>query len=85
MRATHTDPRLLLFALTAAFVFALLAAGLVVAVTQRRVPPLSERTRTVEIGTGGAPTAEPSAAQPADPPAWVEDPMASPLEELRAP
>ena len=73
MRATHRDPRLLLFALTAAFVFALLAAGL---------PELGG----LDLFTsGGAPTAEPSAAQPAGPPAWVEDPMASPLEELRAP
>jgi hypothetical protein len=75
MRATHTDPRLLLFALTAAFVFALLAAG------------LHDLSGLDLFTSGGAPAAEPepSAAQPAGPPAWVEDPMASPLEELRAP
>jgi len=73
MRATHTDPRLLLFALTATFVVALLAAGL---------PDLSGLDL---FTTGGPPAAEPSATQPAGTPAWVEDPMASPLDELRAP
>lgn len=73
MRATRTDPRLLLAALMAAFAFALLAAGL---------PDLGGLDL---FSSGGAPAAEPSAAQPAGPPAWVEDPMASPLDELRAP
>lgn len=71
MRATHTDPRLLLAVLAAAFAFALLAAG---------APDLSG----LDLLSGGAPAAE-APAQPADTPAWVEDPMASPLDELRAP
>jgi hypothetical protein len=71
MRATHTDPRLLLAALAAAFVLALLAAG----------PPLD--LNDLGLFSGGAPPVEAPAAQPADTPAWVEDPMASPLTELR--
>ena len=71
MRATHTDPRLLLAALAAAFVLALLAAG----------PPLDLN----DLGpfSGGATAVEAPATQPAGTPAWVEDPMASPLTELR--
>jgi hypothetical protein len=71
MRATHTDPRLLLAALAAAFAFALLAAG------------LPSDLSGLDLFSGGAPATEPSAAQPAGTPAWVEDPMASPLEQLR--
>jgi hypothetical protein len=70
MRATHTDPRLLLAALAAAFAFALLAAG----------APFD--LSGLDLFSGGAP-AEAPATPPADPPAWVEDPMASPLLELR--
>jgi hypothetical protein len=71
MRATHTDPRLLLAALAAVFAFALLAAG----------PPLD--LSDLGLFSGGAPATEAPAAQPTGTPAWVEDPMASPLTELR--
>jgi hypothetical protein len=70
MRATHTDPRLLLAALAAAFAFALAVAGAPFALS------------VLDLSSGGAPTEAP-AAQPAGTPAWVEDPMASPLEQLR--
>jgi hypothetical protein len=73
MRATHTDPRLLLAALTLAFVCALLVAG------------GSFDLSGLDLSSGGTPTAEAPAAPPADPPAWVEDPMAPPLQELRSP
>ena len=69
MRATHPDSRLLLAALAAAFAYALLAAG----------PPLD--LSELDLFSGGA--VEAPAAQPAGTPAWVEDPMASPLVELR--
>jgi outer membrane biosynthesis protein TonB len=71
MRETYTDPRLLLAALAAAFVLALLAAG----------PPLD--LNDLGLFSGGATAVEAPAAQPAGTPAWVEDPMASPLTELR--
>ena len=70
MRATPIDPRLLLAALAAAFAFALAAAG----------GPLD--LSALDLSSGGA-SAEAPAAQPAGTPAWVEDPMASPLEALR--
>jgi hypothetical protein len=70
MRATHTDPRLLLAALAAAFAFALAAAGAQLDLS------------TLDPFSGGAP-AEAPATQPTGTPAWVEDPMASPLEALR--
>jgi hypothetical protein len=73
MRLTHTDPRLLLAALTAVFALALLAAGAPFDISG------------LDLSSGGAPAADAPAAQPADPPAWVEDPMAPPLDELRAP
>jgi hypothetical protein len=72
MRATHIDPRLLLAALAAAFALALLAAG----------PPLD--LSDLGLFSGGATSVDTSAAQPAGTPAWVEDPMASPLDQLRA-
>jgi hypothetical protein len=71
MRATRTDARLLLAALAAAFAFALLVAG------------ASYDFSGLDLFSGGAPAAETPAAPPADTPAWVEDPMASPLDELR--
>jgi hypothetical protein len=71
MRATHIDPRLLLAALAAVFAFALLAAG----------PTLD--LSDLGLFSGGATTVDSSAAQPAATPAWVEDPMAPPLDELR--
>lgn len=70
MRATHIDPRLLLAALAAAFAFALAVAG----------APFD--LNGVDLSSGGAP-AEAPATQPTGAPAWVEDPMASPLETLR--
>jgi len=69
MRLTHTDPRLLLAALAAVFALALASAG---------APDLSG----LDLSSGGAPAAAP-ATEPAGTPAWVEDPMASPLEALR--
>jgi hypothetical protein len=71
MRATHIDPRLLLAALAAAFVLALAAAG----------APLD--LGTLDFSSGGAPAEAPT-TQPSGTPAWVEDPMASPIEGLRA-
>jgi hypothetical protein len=71
MRATRTDPRLPLAALVAAFTFALLVAG----------GPYD--LSGLDLSSGGAPAAEAPAAPPADTPAWVEDPMAPPLDELR--
>jgi hypothetical protein len=70
MRATHTDPRLLLAALAAVFAFALLIAG----------PTLD--LNDLGLFSGGATTVG-APAEPAGTPAWVEDPMASPLAELR--
>lgn len=71
MRATHTDPRLLLAVLAAALAFAVMSAG------------VSFDLSGLDLFSGGAPAVEPSAAQPAGTPAWVEDPMASPLDQLR--
>lgn len=71
MRATHIDPRLLLAALAAALALAVMSAG-----------PSADLSG-LDLFSGGAPTAEPSAAQPAGTPAWVEDPMASPIDQLR--
>jgi hypothetical protein len=71
MRATHTDLRLLLAALAAVFAFALLAAG----------PPLDLSDLGLFSGGGSADVAP--VAQPIGTPTWVEDPMASPLAELR--
>jgi hypothetical protein len=73
MRATHPDPRVLLAALAAAFVMALAAAA---------APPQLGDLHLLSSG-GAQPSA--TAAQPAGTPAWVKDPMASPLDELRAP
>ena len=71
MRATHTDPRLLPAALAAAFAFAAMTAG----------PSLD--LSGLDLFSGGAPVSEPTAAQPAGTPAWIEDPMASPIDQLR--
>jgi hypothetical protein len=71
MRATHTDPRLLLGALVAVFALAVLAAG----------PPLD--LSDLGLFSGGTPAAEAPTAEPTGTPAWVEDPMASPLAELQ--
>ena len=69
MRLTHTDPRLLLAALAAAFAFALAVAG---------APDLTG----LDLFPGGAP-AEAPPTEPTGTPAWVDDPMASPVEALR--
>jgi hypothetical protein len=71
MRATHIDPRLLLAALAAAFAFALVAAGTPFDLTG------------LDLFSGGAPVEAPT-THPTGTPAWVEDPMASPIDTLRA-
>jgi hypothetical protein len=71
MRATLPDPRLLLAALVAAFLIALAAAP-------TQLPDL-------HLSSSGGAQPSATAAQPAGTPAWVKDPMASPLDELRRP
>jgi hypothetical protein len=72
MNATHIDPRRILTTAMAALVLALIAAALVSAVGNLELssaPAGNEATATtVRSGT----------------PTWVENPMASPLAQLRA-
>jgi hypothetical protein len=75
MRATHPDPRILLAALVATFLMAFAAAA----------PHQLGDIHPFSSSGGAAPAASAPAAQPAGTPAWVKDPMASPLDELRAP
>jgi predicted HD phosphohydrolase len=77
MHATHTDPRRILVAATAALVLALVAAALLSALGD------------LSFSTGGDPApagTEQSAysAQTAAP-SWVTNPIASPLVELQTP
>jgi hypothetical protein len=76
MHAAHADPRRILIAAIAALVLALLAAALV------------NSLGDLSFGTGddavaGQPPA-PVAAE-ATAPAWLVDPVASPLRELQVP
>ncbi len=76
MHATHTDPRRILIAAMAALVLALIAATLL------------SGLGSLNLSTGSD---QPISAQPSAPtagattPAWVANPVASPLAELRTP
>ena len=74
MHAMHTDPRRMLLATMAALVLALAMASL--------MGDLS----TLSISTADAPAPiDTQATTTSGPPAWLEDPLASPVVELRAP
>jgi hypothetical protein len=75
MHVMHTDPRRMLLAAMAALVLALVMASL--------MGDLS----TLSISTADAPAPVDTQATTATSgsPAWVKDPLASPLVELRAP
>jgi hypothetical protein len=76
MHAAHADPRRILVAAIAALVLALLAAALV-----STLDDLDFSTRNAAVA--GQPPA--SAATRTATPAWVANPVASPLVELQAP
>ena len=75
MRATYPDPRLLLAAL-AALVLAMAAAAAPTAVSDLDLFP-SAGSATEPTTTTAAPRVGPER-----PPAWVTDPLASPLERF---
>ena len=74
MHAMHTDPRRMLLAAMAALVLALVMASL--------MGDLS--TLSISTADAPAPIDTQATATPGSP-AWLEDPLASPLVELRAP
>ena len=76
MHATHTDPRRILIAAMAALVLALVAATLLSTLGDLNL----------SIGNDQPINAQPAASTAeAATPAWVENPVASPLVELRTP
>ena len=74
MHATHTDPRRILIAAMASLVLALLAAAAFSALGNLSLSTASDPAPV---------SAQPSTSTVA--PAWLADPMASPLVEMRAP
>jgi hypothetical protein len=73
MHAAHTDPRRILVAAIAALALAFLAAALV------------STLDTLNFDTGNdAVAGQPPAATRTTTPAWVQNPVASPLVELQA-
>jgi hypothetical protein len=75
MHATHTDPRRILIAAMAALVLALVAATLLSALGDLNLSTGSDQSISVQ----------PSASTSAASPAWVTNPVASPLTEFRTP
>lgn len=73
MNATHIDPRRILTTAMAALVLALIAAALIAALGNL----------DLSSSSAGAGDSAPAAA-PSGTPTWVENPMASPLVQLRA-
>ena len=79
MHATHFHPRHSLMAGLAALLLALLVMAV-----------MATDVGTIDFSLGGGDASQPAAVETAapraaEPPAWFGDPMASPLEALRAP
>ncbi len=75
MHATQTDPRRILIAAMTALVLALAAATLLSTLGDLNL----------SIGSDQPVNAQPASTAGAATPAWVENPVASPLVELRGP